>query len=242
MKKNNTTVINPIRTTNLTIDKTMLNNIINKLNQDILTQNEFEYFKLIALKNKTSLISYLQKETGFKFYKINVVENNEIFEKLLKGINLLKIDNPSIKVDYVFDSLIISKQNKREVTFHNVIKISLGSGSYIKIAPTISDSLEIPVIKVNENKIRKGEGSRLMDLVFDFCYSQLEFRPRFVLECTGTLKSQGISTSIGIKEQTSFFRKFGFRVENSIHYPDYVMMSSPKSVTNIDEDAFKLVA
>ena len=205
-------------------------------------ENEFEYFKQIALKNKSGLISYLQNEIGFRFYKINVIENNEIFVKLLNGINLLRIDNPSIKVDYIFDSLIISKKNKLEATFHNVIKISLNSGSFIKISSTTSDSLEIPVIKVNENKIRNGEGSRLMNIVFDFCYSQLEFRPRFVLECTGSLKSQGISSSIGIKEQTCFFRKFGFRVENNKHYPNYVMMSSPKILTEKVEHLFQLAA
>jgi hypothetical protein len=102
--------------------------------------------------------------------------------------------------------------------------------------------LEIPAIRVNENKIRNGEGSRLMNIVFDFCYSQLEFRPRFVLECTGNLESHGVLAPIGIQGQTSFFRKFGFRVENGKHYPEYVMMSSPKSVTNVEEEAFQLVA
>ena len=218
MKKNNTIVVEQTRLTNMTIDKTMLNNIIKKINNDILTQYEFEYFKQIALKNKTSLMSYLQKETGFRFYKINVVENNEIFQKLLCGINLLKTDNPTVKVDYIFDVLVISKKNKMEATFHNVIKISLNSGSYIKISSATLDSLEISVIRVNENNIRKGEGSRLMNIVFDFCYSQLEFRPRFILECTGGLKSQGILTTIGIKEQTCFFRKFGFRVVNNKQY------------------------
>jgi hypothetical protein len=242
MTKNKTMVTNPVKSTNLTLDKTMLDNIFNKLNQEILTQNEFEYFKQIATKNKTGLISYFNNETGFGIKKINVIENNEIFEKLLNGINLFKTANPSIKVEYIFDVLVISKKNTTEATFHNVIKISLRSGSYIKISSTNSDSLEIPVIRVNENKIRKGEGSRLMNTVFDFCYSQLEFRPRFVLECTGSLGLHGFLAPIGIQGQTSFFRKFGFRVENRKHYPEYVMMSSPKSITNTDEEVFQLAA
>ena len=125
MKKNNTTIINPIRTTNLTIDKTMLNNIINKLNQDILSQNEFEYLSKIAKENQRGLISYFNNETGFGLKKINVIENNEIFEKLLIGINLFKTANPNIKIENIFDGLVVSKNNRIEATFHNVIKISL---------------------------------------------------------------------------------------------------------------------
>ena len=238
MTKNNTMEINTI---NLKADKTMLN-IINKINQDILTQDEFEYFSKIAKENQRGLISYFNNETGFGLKKINVIENNEIFEKLLNGINLLKTANPNLKVEYIFDALVISKKNTTEATFHNIIKISLRSGSYIKISSTTSDSLEIPVIRVNENKIRKGEGSRLMNIVFDFCYSQLEFRPRFVLECSGNLESHGVLAPIGIQGQTSFFRKFGFRVENRKYYPEYVMMSSPKLINNVNEQTFQLVA
>ena len=82
----------------------------------------------------------------------------------------------------------------------------------------------------------------LMNIVFDFCLSQLEFRPRFILECTGCHQSQGISSSIGITAQTSFFRKFGFRVENRKHYPHYVMMSSPESKINLNEGMYQLAA
>lgn len=241
MKKNNI-IINTIKSTNFATDKKMLHNIFNKINKNILDQIEFKYLKQTAIKSQTGLISYFNNETGFGLKKINVVENNQIFEKLINGINLLKIVNPSIKVEYIFDALIIPKINIREATFHNVIKISLRSGSYIKISSATSDSLEISVIRVKENKIRNGEGSRLMNIVFDFCYSQLGFRPRFILECTGNLESNGVLASIGIKVQTCFFRKFGFRVENNKHYPHYVMMSSPKSVTNIDEKVFQLAA
>ena len=242
MKNNNRTTMNPVRTTNLTVDKTILDNIFNKTGKTILEQNEFEYLKQIATKNKIGLISFFNSETGFRIKKINVIENNEIFKELLNGINLFKIVNPSIEVEYIFDALVISKKNITEVIFHNVIKISLRSGSYIKISSTTSDSLEIPAIRVNENKIRNGEGSRLMNIVFDFCYSQLEFRPRFVLECTGNLKSHGVLAPIGIQGQTSFFRKFGFRVENRKHYPEYVMMSSPKILTDKEELFFQLAA
>ena len=242
MTKNTTMAINPVKSTNLTVNNTMLTNIINKINQDILTQDEFEYLSKISKENQRGLISYFNNETGFGIKKINVIENNEIFEKLLNGINLFKTANPSIKVEYIFDVLVISKKNTTEATFHNVIKISLRSGSYIKISSTNSDSLEIPVIRVNENKIRKGEGSRLMNTVFNFCYSQLEFRPRFVLECTGSLGLHGFLAPIGIQGQTSFFRKFGFRVENRKHYPEYVMMSSPKILTDKEEQFFQLAA
>jgi len=242
MKNNKRMTMNPVRTTNLTIDKTILNNILNKIDRNILEQNEFEYLKQIALKNKTELISYLRNEIGFVLKKINIKDNNEVFEKLLNGINLLKIVNPSIKIEYVFDALVVSKNNINEITFHNIIKISLRSGSYIKISSATLNSLEISVIRVKENKTRKGEGTMLMNIVFDFCFSQLEFRPRFILECTGNLNSYGSISSAGISGQTNFFRKFGFRVENRKHYPHYVMMSSPESKINLNEGMYQLAA
>jgi hypothetical protein len=242
MKNNNRVTINPMISANLTIDKTILDNIFNKRGETNLEQNEFEYLKKIALKDKTGLVSCFSKETGLGLKKVNIVENNEIFEKLLNRIDLFKTLNPSIKAEYIFDSLVVPRNKINEVTFHNVIKISLKSGSYIKISSTTGNSLEISVIKVKENKIRKGEGTMLMNIVFDFCLSQLEFRPRFILECTGFHQSQGISSSIGITAQTSFFRKFGFRVENRKHYPHYVMMSSPESKINLNEGMYQLAA
>jgi hypothetical protein len=242
MKENNTTVVNPIRSTNFILNNTLIDNIIKKFNEDILTQNEFEYLKEIAIKNQIGLVSYINKKTGMRFRKIKIVENNENFQKLLYGINFFKIQNPFIKFDYFFDVLTVTTNNKKETTFHNVIQISLSSGSYIQISPTTKESLEISVISVNKNKIRTGEGSKLMNTVFDFCFSELGYRPRFVLECTGNLKIADSSAFTGIKGQTSFFRKFGFRVENDKHYPNYVMMSSPKSVTNVEEEVFQLVA
>jgi hypothetical protein len=242
MKKNNRGIMNPIKSTNLTLDNNVLNNILNKLNNNTLEQIEFEYLKQITVKNQRALISYLNKETGIGLKKIKLVENNEIFEKLLNGINLFKKVNPTIKIEHIFDSLVVSKNNIREATFHNVIKISLRSGSFIKISTATSDSLEISVINVQENKLRNGEGTRLMNIVFDFCYSQLEFRPRFILECTGNLKSYGYKSSTGISGQTNFFRKFGFRVVNRKHYPHYVLMSSPESNINLNEEMYQLAA
>jgi hypothetical protein len=242
MTKNITMAVNPVKSTILTVNNTILTNVINKINQDILTQDESEYLSKIAKENQRGLISYFNNETGFGLKKINIVENNEIFEKLLIGINLFKTANPNIKIEYIFDALVVSKNNRIEATLHNVIKISLKCGSYIKVSSATGNSLEISVIRVNKNKMRNGKGTQLMNIMFDFCYSQLEFRPRFILECTGCLKSQGYSTSIGIKEQTCFFRRFGFRVENNKHYPHYVMMSSPKLINNLNEHPFQLAA
>jgi hypothetical protein len=242
MKKNNRGTMNSIKSTNLTLDNNLLNNVLNKLNNNILEQIEFEYLKQITVRNQRALISYLNKETGIGFKKIKLVENNEIFEKLLNGINLFKKVNPNIKIEHIFDLLVVSKNNIRDATFHNVIKISLRSGSFVKISTATSDSLEISVINVQENKLRNGEGTQLMNIVFDFCYFQLEFRPRFILECTGNLKSYGYKSSTGISGQTNFFRKFGFRVVNRKHYPHYVLMSSPESNINLNEEMYQLAA
>ncbi len=234
--------MNPTKSKNLTLDINVLKSILNKLNNNILDQMEFEYLKQLIVKNQRALITYLNKETGFGLKKINLMENNEIFEKLLNGINLFKKVNPTIEIEHFFDSLIVCKSKIMEATFHNVIKITLSSGSFIIISSANSDSLEIPVIRVQENNLRNGEGTRLMNIVFEFCYSQLKYRPRFILECTGNLNSYGSSSSTGISGQTSFFRKFGFRVVNGKHYPHYVMMSSPESNNNLNEEIYQLAA
>jgi hypothetical protein len=242
MKKNKRELMNPTKSKNLTLDINVLKSILNKLNNNILDQMEFEYLKQLIVKNQRALITYLNKETGFGLKKINLMENNEIFEKLLNGINLFKKVNPTIEIEHFFDSLIVCKSKIMEATFHNVIKITLSSGSFIIISSANSDSLEIPVIRVQENNLRNGEGTRLMNIVFEFCYSQLKYRPRFILECTGNLNSYGSSSSTGISGQTSFFRKFGFRVVNGKHYPHYVMMSSPESNNNLNEEIYQLAA
>lgn len=241
MKKNNREIMNPIKSKNLIIDNNILDNILDKLNNNILEQTEFEYLKQITKKNQRALISYFNIKTGFGLKKIYITENNEILEELLIGFNQFKAANPNIKIEYIFDALVISKNNKIEANLHNVIKISLKCGSYIKVSSTTGNSLEISVIRVNEKK-RKGKGSQLMNLVFEFCYTQLGYRPKFILECTGSLESFGFQSHTGISEQTNFFRKFGFRVVNGKNYPFYVMMSSPESNINLNEEMYQLAA
>ena len=64
MIKNNTMTINQVKSTNFTVNHTMLNNIINKINQDIL-------FKI---KEKISCILFFTKfiKQTLIFLKINV--------------------------------------------------------------------------------------------------------------------------------------------------------------------------
>ena len=74
MTKKTTMAINSVKSTNLTVSNTMLNNIINKLNQDILSQNEFEYLSKIAKENQRGLISYFNNETGFGLKKLMLLK------------------------------------------------------------------------------------------------------------------------------------------------------------------------
>lgn len=216
----------------------VVNNVLNKLGKDILNADEFGHLKQIATLNKQKLILSINKEIGFNYKKINIIENNNIFNQILDGINSFKNDNPTLEINTFLDTLSIKRNNINEFNFHNVLKISLESGSNITISSTPGDSIEISTINVISHKKRQGEGSKLMNLVFELCHSQLGYRPRFVLECTGFLNS----IKSDISGQISFFREFGLRVENKKYYPKYVMMSSDKCNYNPKEGMNQMAA
>ena len=230
MKRNNRELEKPDDKNSINYD-IVFNNTLNKLKKDLMNVNEILHLKQIATLNKQKLILILKKEIGLNCKKINVIENNNIFNQILDGIDCFKNNNPTLEIKTFLDSLSIKRNNIEEFNFHFVIKFSLTTGSYISISSTPGDSIEITSISVLSNKKRQGEGSKLMNLVFELCHSQLGYRPRFVLECTGFLNS----SKADIRDQISFFRKFGFRVENKKYYPNYVMMSSNKSTYNQNE-------
>ena len=66
MKNNNRTTMNPVRTTNLTVDKTILANIFNKTGKTILEQNELEYLKEIIVSPCISCVYFILSSKSFK--------------------------------------------------------------------------------------------------------------------------------------------------------------------------------
>lgn len=236
MRKNNN------KSNNNKFNETILGNLMEKFRRYPLNNDELKTFKEMCIESQVNVLSYINRKNVIKTKKINVLEHNNIFQKLVENIDKLKDINIKTKSELFLEGFIIETKNKREAKFTNCLKISLDNDCYVKISSTIGDSIEISVIYVNYIKRKKGIGRILMETVIEFCKYVLGYQPRFVLECVGSLETEGVKSMNDISKQISFFRKFGFRVENKKHYPQYVMMASPKSNDNFNEDRLRLVA
>ena len=207
-----------------------------------LEKEDFQLLERQSILNMKKMLFYSLLSYGIYPDKINIVRNSSNFDLLTKNVNLFKQMYPDIKIFSHFKPTIVRVKKDYVFTIHNTIVIVLPSGSYLRISPTKAESIEISNIRVETINHSKGEGTLLMNAIIDFMTTTLGYRPRIVLECNGSLGTGSDLIEIGIQKQTAFFRKFGFRVENRKHYPHYVMMSSPKAESKIDEQAFQMAA
>jgi hypothetical protein len=216
--------------------------ILRKAGISELANEDFQLLERQLILNKKKMVFYCLLSYGICPDKINVIRNSSNFDLLCKNVNLFKQMYPDIRIGSRFMPTFVSVKNDDVVTIHNSIEIVLPSGSYLRISPTKAESIEISNIRVETINHSKGEGTILMNAIIDFMTTTLGYRPRIVMECNGSIGAGSNQIKIGIQRQTAFFRKFGFRVENRKHYPHYVMMSSPKSESNIGEQIFQFAA
>ena len=108
--------------------------------------------------------------------------------------------------------------------YHKAISIVLHDDSTLRVSTGPNNSLEVTRVVVNPVNKSKGYGTMLMNLFLGFLRNELGYVPQLFLECTGSINFQGEILRSSVSEQTAFFRKFGFRVSNRKHYPDYVSM------------------
>jgi hypothetical protein len=221
---------------------TKISEIFQKIQKSELTNTDFQLLEKQLILNKKKLFYYSQLFYGILPNKIQINPNNSNFDLLVDNLNLFEQMFPDIKVEYYYFPSSVRMLIDTIFTIHNTIEITLPSGSFLRISPTKSESIEISFIIVEPINHLKGEGTLLMNIIIDYMTTILKYKPRLVLECNGEVFYNGKLINIGIKNQTTFFRKFGFRVENGKHYPHYVMMSSPKSEINLNEEQFKLAA
>ena len=227
--------------------RTMLNDtrifeILQKAGISELVNYDFQLLEKQLILNKKKLFFISKLFYGISPDKINIIPNNSNFDLLCMNVNLIKQMYPDIWIDSHFNPSIVRVKNDWVLTIHNSIVIVLPSGSKLRISPTKAESIEISNIRVETINQSKGEGTLLMNAIINFMTTTLGYRPRIVLECNGSLGGGSDFIEIGIQNQTAFFRKFGFKVENRKHYPHYVMMSSPKSEINLNKEQFKLAA
>jgi hypothetical protein len=242
MEKNNKGLLGSTTETRTMGNDTKIFEIFRKAGISELANEDFQLLERQLILNKKKMFFYSLLSYGICPDKINVIRNNSNFDLLCKNVNLFKQMYPDIIIDSHFMPTIVSVKNDYVVTIHNTIVIVLPSGSYLRISPTKAESIEISNVRVETINHSKGEGTLLMNAIIDFMTTTLGYRPRIVLECNGSLGAGSDLIEIGLQKQTAFFRKFGFRVENRKHYPDYVMMASKKSDENQNEQTFQLAA
>jgi hypothetical protein len=154
---------------------------------------------------------------NYKTMKKKIIKNSSVFIKLLNNYeNYFKGRKDLCVYDahhmLTFDDF---------VKYRDVISIELNDGSYIRFGQGDKpNQLEIATISVQSKNRNKGYGTFLIKEMFTFIYDTIGFIPSFMLECAGSLDFNLMS----IKEQTKFFRKFGFRATSKKGYPNYVKM------------------
>ena len=95
----------------------------------------------------------------------------------------------------------------------------------IRFSPFGVNGIEISRIWVTHSNQGKGLGSKLMELLFQFLEDVLGEIPPLYLECNGSIGFGEEKEFTSISKQTSFFRKFGFRVKDGSDYPHFLTMT-----------------
>ena len=157
------------------------------------------------------------------------IESNEVFTNLKNNLEIIgELTTEEYKC-YTSCELVRSAVTKGQntiVTEHPTISIGLVQyeDSVIRIAPSDNNGIEITIIIIGSSDRGKGIGSLLMNTLFLFIYETLGYISPVFLECTGFINNRGEFIKNPIKNQTKFFRKFGFRVTYNKLYPEYVRM------------------
>jgi ribosomal protein S18 acetylase RimI-like enzyme len=164
-----------------------------------------------------------------KKIKTEVHEKNEIFKKLEENLSLIQTLSPSLKIETYTTSIAstVTTEKVNIIRFHASITFELVEfpNTLIRIASIGKDGLEITRVCVAEQYQGKKLGSYMMNTLFLYMIETLGYLPKIFLECVGSIQVGGCNYSNPIQQQTKFFRKFGFRVNVSKYYPQYVKMT-----------------
>jgi GNAT superfamily N-acetyltransferase len=199
-----------------------------------VTEERQEY-----LKDTKQYKNNLEQNFGVKIKSIDFVENNEVFEMLVRALEEFQnfvdewVELEIVSNQQVFATLV-GQKNGYILKFQDTITFFVkNDGSHIRISPYGKDGIEISRVWIHPSNQRKGLGKSLMNLVFGFVeFAEAEPKEYF-LECTGAVGTGANHQEVGIDVQTKFFREFGFRVNNGKSYPQYVSMLKRGTSSNI---------
>ena len=193
-------------------------------------ENSLNEYKMALANDKKAFIKTYETAFKTKIARVEIIENNVIFDKLvaeLPAFDTIMNTFTALPIESEYKEFLSLVQSKKGGLFkiHNTITFFLKDGSHIRFAPFMNNSIEISRVWVSPYAHRKGIGTLLMNLMFDFI-DFADCKPNsYFLECTGAIGVGANAQSVGIEIQTMFFRKFGFRVQYGKEYPDYVTMT-----------------
>ena len=145
---------------------------------------------------------------------------NQYFEAIYENKR-----NFSEKLDADIDITNLSMVTRRRIfccTSGPIIRFWLNDGSKFSVSSVGEDCLEIVSIAVSNRGC--GIGRKLLKTFMEFCRELFGYVPKLYLECVGAIDNYGVRIVNDISNQTSFFRKFDFKVQNRHYYPQYVNM------------------
>jgi N-acetylglutamate synthase-like GNAT family acetyltransferase len=195
--------------------------------------NEVNELKNDYVRNKSEFISnHKNGPLKPKHIYFEVGENNQTFTNLCMNVDSIKEHlqwkfDP-IEVDIRCHTMESSVNDILRV--HPVITVTFGNIGMFRLAPHGSNQIELTTIVVEPYIKSKGMGSLMMICVLGMINEHMsDDFDTIMLECVGSLGQGDLSLKSSIKEQTKFFRKFGFRVVKDSKNPDgtpsYVQMN-----------------
>ena len=161
------------------------------------------------LNSPQEYIKNIESSIGINIYKLDIIEDTEIFKRLINNVLNFKVDNIICSKPFVINTLV-EEPKGFILKIHNCLTFHYGNKGFIRISPTKDNKIELTRIETSEPQ--KGIGSELMDFLFHFLESTLGFIPPVQAELTGAVGMGHTYKATPINKQQMFFEKHGFLV------------------------------
>lgn len=173
-------------------------------------------------ENKKEYLKNIGEQMGMKIYDGEVVRKNSTYMNIEALMPLWRGKIPDFT--YVIDEIhtLVEKPRGFYLKIQPCITLHFPENCIIRFSPYKDVGLEISRIQVSQPGL--GIGTTLMQIFFSIVRGILGYIPLIWLECTGSVGIGQTYVNSGISEQTKFFRKFDFRVNNRKQYPRWVDM------------------
>jgi hypothetical protein len=154
-------------------------------------------------------IKNIETSIGININKLDIIEDTNIFNRLINNLSNFKVDNIICSPPFVINTLVEGPKGYT-LKIHNCLTYHLGDKGFIRISPTIDNKIELTRIETSEPQ--KGIGSQLMDFLFHYLETTLGFIPPVQVELTGAVGIGHTYKTTPINKQQMFFKKHGFSV------------------------------